>query len=66
MINFLFDCSGSEKSVNLDVAVLTDPPGSFATLHVRTRVPIRIENDNPEKERIILQFIDCKSEFSNL
>jgi len=53
MINFLFDCSGSEESVNCDVTILADPPGSFATLHVRTRVPIRIENDNPEKQIII-------------
>ena len=51
MVDLLFDRSGSEKSVDRDVAILTDSPGSLATLHVRARVPVRIENDDPGQKK---------------
>ncbi len=50
MVNFLFDGSGREQSVDGDVATLTESPSSLSTLHVGARVPVGIENDHPEQK----------------
>jgi hypothetical protein len=53
MVDFLFDGSGREQSVDGDVTTLTDSPSSLSTLHVGTWVPVGIENDHPANKQIL-------------
>ena len=52
MVDLFLNRPWRQKSVDRDVTILADPPGSLTTLHVGARVPVGIKDDDPGQKII--------------